>query len=562
MLEQAEEEAKAFEQATRDCEKQVHTCELQTGQLRANLENSKRKLKETKEKLVKYTHVCVLVDIKVIGSLYVFIACSMTKLGSERHNLDNQIRKMELTLKSLQMKDEELSRQLGIGQNEDAMKRQKGLYRYPQPENIMCHIEFTEPMTITKNISSANSNKIKCSGHTGHKPSTKHTGVQIVNRKEQTWSCCNRAKDSYGCSDDSSVQAKDALVSFPEDAYKPHKMHQLYNHLKTCVYQERHDNQVLPQSNNKGYRDIPDPFNLKGNGTKKVVYMAGRLTYSDSIHDPNAVVKHLHHHGIPDEHPDLYHDLPEHLGGPPPKAHHKQHHALITGSGLDQSIASQGKEHNNVKSTQVMSKSKLRLLQLSQSIKTLNQSTLVDDDPYELLTDTMFENHVDLRHTFNNTNITNIARTSIAAPHSLVAALSSEMKVPYNTIEPKTIMYSHVEAGNSIQKPPLVSSTQAKAAKRPQSSTGHVNGTRNRRPSSALPSTKNMSKSLTQLPQQVPLVRPKSGHIGQLRESKIKGIDIHRKQGRPLTAQSGPHLYTTTTITPAQCIDSMTARIV
>ena len=465
------------------------------------------------------------------------------------------------------------------------MKKQKGLYRYPQAENIMSHVELQEPMVICQFTGTSNSNtntntsgKNKNNSKDGrdrmngsHKPSIKHTGSQIFNKDHNTWSCCNRALNTPGCTDDTSVNAKDELVAFPEDAYKPYKMHKLYNHLKTCVYQERHDNTPLPQVNNKGYRDIPDPFNLQVDGPKKVIYNTDSMTSLEEMFKSKGVstlIKHLHHHGDYDDNPDLYHDLPEHLGGPVPKASKYNHHGLIAGSGLDgqsHSVSSQEKEEKT-KKTQVMSKSKLRLLQLSRSIKTLNQSTLVDDDPYEMLTDTMFENHVDLRHTLNNSNITSIARTAIATPGSLVAALGYDRRVPYNTVQPKTMIYSHVEADNIIQRRPSTAGTRT-LPKRPQSSTGHVNRptthSNSRRPSSALPNTSTTTKtpSLTSLPKKT-LYRPKSGNIGQLRECKNKDINIDRKQGRPLTAQSGPHLYTTSTITPAQCINNINARII
>jgi hypothetical protein len=53
-----------------------------------------------------------------------------------------------------------------------------------------------------------------------------------------------------------------------------------------------------------------------------------------------------------------------------------------------------------------------------------------------------------------------------------------------------------------------------------------------------------------------------SGSVGLLRECTDQSASIARKQGRPLTAHTGPHLYTSTTITPGACLTHINARIV
>jgi len=51
-LEAAEDEAKLLEQTNIECVKQVHAGELETGQLRIDMESSRRKLKDAKIKYV------------------------------------------------------------------------------------------------------------------------------------------------------------------------------------------------------------------------------------------------------------------------------------------------------------------------------------------------------------------------------------------------------------------------------------------------------------------------------------------------------------------------------
>lgn len=60
-----------------------------------------------------------------------------------------------------------------------------------------------------------------------------------------------------------------------------------------------------------------------------------------------------------------------------------------------------------------------------------------------------------------------------------------------------------------------------------------------------------------------PLTASTSGRgVGVLRESTDLSASIGRKQARPLTAHSGPHLYTSLTITPGACLTNINARIV
>lgn len=59
-----------------------------------------------------------------------------------------------------------------------------------------------------------------------------------------------------------------------------------------------------------------------------------------------------------------------------------------------------------------------------------------------------------------------------------------------------------------------------------------------------------------------PLTATTGRNVGVLRECTDAKVLITRKQGRPLTAHAGPHLYTTSTIAPGACLTNINARIV
>lgn len=401
------------------------------------------------------------------------------------------------------------------------------------------------------------------------------------------WSCCYRKEDSVGCAKTPKADSKKHLVAFPEDVFKPSQSFAVYHSLKDGVGKERKNRVKKPVCNNKGFLAL----GYTGGDEDSTV-----ATEKESMRHK----MHHHHNSSVQDAKDLYEHLPPHLGGPPesppePAKNTGARGSMMPGgrafgSTLDGggSVSFGGSEQGRsmyhlqqksmsrlsstrsasspaiVRSTQRPATATAKLgssaQKLLQTVKKASTSSNIlpghvpgkaktGDVEYEVLTDTMHLNNVDLRLTINSGSLHELARRNVTSPGTLVGSLGNNSPVRFSPADESfsTRPMSATNAIGTIKHTELL--------KRPSTAVNRhaIDTVSNQKPGfGALTSEVYPSKNQ----------RPNSSTVGVLRKSKDPTAQIDRKHGRPLTAATGIHLHTTVTTSPANCLSHYTARIV
>ena len=336
-----------------------------------------------------------------------------------------------------------------------------------------------------------------------------HTGALIISKHGPharlgipCWSCCNRGESSVGCSDDLSVADKSNLVEYPKDIYKPHTCAELHRTLKKEVERQHHSSVVMPPCLNKGY--------VTNQPCRKMPD-----AIDNSVTSPHGSFAPRHSAGFDEEI-----DLPPHLWS-----------SIDSGDKNNFGISNDSGAPIHPKFAP------------TRSLGSFNNYT---SEPSLFVNESMWDENLDVRHTLRSASMHNLARKSM---NSFVGE-----KTRARSNKPSYMLRNNNEEREFENRIPLTlkASNKFTALDRPSTASSI-------RPKSAVSAGLTRPKSSTG-----GKVRPKSSKptVGVLRECMDKNASIHRKQGRPLTAHTGVHLYTTTTMTPANCLDSINVRIV